>query len=87
MLRAQTARSQRPPVLVLGKGTKPKNLSSTLMGSDFSGFKKVELTDTQFDAPTDSSIPVIMGSGGFEQAGMWLAKIIPWLDGNQSSFL
>lgn len=81
MLRAQTARGRRPPVLVLGKGTKPRNLSQTLIGPGLSGFAKVGLDDPQFEGPTGSSVPVIVWSEGFEQASVRLAEIIQWLDG------
>jgi hypothetical protein len=79
------ARSRRPPVLVLGRDTKPSNLTRTL---SVPGFRPVASGgDREFETSTDSSAPAVFWSGGVEGASVRLAEIIGWLDGNQSIFV
>jgi len=88
MLRAaKTDRDQPLPVLVLGKGEKPGKLSGTLLAPNSPGFKKMGFHDPQFEVATNSSTPVAVWLGGFNQASTRLAEIIQWLDGNPAPFL
>jgi hypothetical protein len=85
MLRARTARGQRPPVLVLGNTTTPNNLAHTLISPNTSsGWISAGLSDSQFEVPnpTTPSTPVVLWRGGFEKASARVVDIIELLDRN-----